>query len=139
MSGDSLREFDRHMRREHGVVIDDATETFVKDLREKKLKDYADTIVSNVDKAVPKILIALVPPLMLFVLYFIMKTAILIHPLLFVCAVLGMPSAFFFAVKYDHASKICRYCGIGIAMAEEKNLELKGQNTALAKRVSELE
>ena len=140
MSSDkAMREFDRHMKREHGVMIDKMTDGLVKTLREKELEDYADVIVSHVDKILPNVLFALGPPLTVGVLYLIMKAGMLAHPILAFFAVAGMLSTFFFAIKYDYASKTCRYCGIGIAIAEEKNGELKRQNSALLQRVRELE
>lgn len=34
---------------------------------------------------------------------------------------------------------MCRYCGIGLAIADDKNRELKRQNSTLLQRVRELE
>jgi hypothetical protein len=131
------QEFDRRMDRELG--LDDATKEFVAEMNEKELRDYAEIIVSHVDKAVPKALLALGPPLTVGVFYLIIKTTVLMHPALIVSSVLGVLSAFFFAIKYDIAMRTCRYSGIGIAMAKRKNLELKMQNKALSQRVGELE
>jgi hypothetical protein len=133
----STRESDRRMDKES--ELDDATKEFITDMKEEELHDYADTIVSHVDKAVPKALLALGPPLMVGAFYLIMKTTVLMHPALVLCSVLGVGSAFFFAIKYDLAVKACRYSGIGIAMARNKNIELKKQNRELQQRVGELE
>jgi len=127
------------MKKEHGVVIDDATSNLIKALQEKEPGDYAAVIVSHVDKIVPTILFVLSPPLTLGVLYFIVKPGTLAHPMLVFFAVLGMLGSLFFAIKYDYALKTCRYSGIGLAMAENKNLELKKENRALLQRVASLE
>ena len=133
----STREFDRHMEKEYG--IDHATEEFFKEIKEKELHGYAETIVAHVDKAVPKALLALGPPLTLGVLYLIMKTTVLMHPALILSSVFGVLSAFFFAIKYDIALRACRYSGIGAALAENKNSELKKVNRDLLRRVADLE
>ena len=135
----AVRQFERHMRKEHGLSIDNGTEAFYHDLRKKDWQDSADVIVSHVDKAVPKALLALGPPLTIAVLYLTMKTTILAHPLLVLLSVCGMLSAFFFAIKYDHSLRILRYCNIARAKLEEKNLELRKQIDKLLEHVGELE
>ena len=128
-----LRKFDR----EFG--LDDAMCEAYDDINQNELRDYTNVIVSHVDKSVPTILLALGPPLTLVTLYLVMKMKVLTHPMLVLLSVLGMVSAFYFAIKYDVALKACRYSGIGIALAERKNIELKIQNSNLSQRVGELE
>ena len=120
-------------------MIDDTTEHLIEALQNKEPGDYAAVIVSHVDKIVPTLLFVLSPLMTIGVLYLIMKAGMLAHPMLALLAVTGTIGSFFFAIKYDYALKTCRYSGIGIAVAERKNLELKTQNSALSQRVRELE
>jgi len=134
-----VREFERYMRKELGLVVDAASEKLVNTLRNAKLEHYANVIGSHVDDVLPKALLALGPPLTVGVLYLVMKTSVLAHPVTIFFAVAGMLGSFFFAIKYDHALKVCRYCGIGLAIAEEKNRELTNETGSLRQRISVLE
>lgn len=49
----STRDFDRHMKRAHVVVIDETARTLVTSLRDRELEDYANVIVAHVDKTLP--------------------------------------------------------------------------------------
>ena len=106
---------------------------------EQELRHYADSIVSHVDKAVPKTLLALGPPLTVGLFYLIMKTTALMHAALVLCSVFGVISAFFFAIKHDLALRACRYSNIGLAMASSKNIELEKLNRQLQQRIGQLE
>jgi hypothetical protein len=125
------------MEKESG--LDDATKEFIRDMKEQELHEYANTIVSHVDKAVPKTLLALGPPLTVGVVYLVAKKATLMHPMLILMSVLGVVSAFYFAIKNDLALRACRYSGIGMAMADNKNVELEKKNRELIQRVEELD
>jgi len=54
-----VREFERYMRKEHGLVAHDTSETLVNTLRNAKLEHYANVIGSHVDDVLPKALLAL--------------------------------------------------------------------------------